>query len=361
MNAFKEICKIAGAFVGVIVGAGFASGQEILQFFASFGSIGLWGCLVAGVFFVVLSMAFAGMGQKLKAESHKEVINAMFGKHVGLVFDVLITFFLFAVTVVMLAGAGSLLHQWLGVPELWGSILTTVLTVLIICLDVSSVIAFIGAVTPFLMLMTVVIAGYVLSTPHAGVEALDAAAVAQPKGAGHWLIAALLYVSYNIVAGMPFLVIMGGQASSRRVALWGGVVGGVLLTVLMLFIAASMYLRMDSIGGLPMPMLSIATQMSPWLGHVMSLVIFGMILNTAVGMLYAFMARIVPAGTKQFRVGSAVSGALAMLGSLVGFITLVGMVYPIYGYIGFVLMALGLLGWLRMNRNRQQNALNGSY
>ena len=28
MSAFKEISKIAGAFVGVIVGAGFASGQR---------------------------------------------------------------------------------------------------------------------------------------------------------------------------------------------------------------------------------------------------------------------------------------------------------------------------------------------
>ena len=101
-----------------------------------------------------------------------------------------------------------------------------------------------------------------------------------------------------------------------------------------------------------MPMLSIATQISPWLGHLMSLVIFGMILNTAVGMLYAFIARILPAGTAQFRIGTAVSGTVALAGSFVGFITLVGMVYPIYGYIGFVLMALGLVGWLRMSRNR---------
>src|SRR5690606_24890493 len=112
----------------------------------------------------------------------------------------------------------------------------------------------------------------------------------------------------------------------------------------------AMYLRMDSIGGLPMPMLEIASQVSPWLGHLMSLVIFCMILNTAVGMLYAFMARVLPAGTGRFRMGTVVAGVLALAGSFVGFIKLVGIVYPIYGYIGFVLMALGLLGWLRMSR-----------
>ena len=59
MSAFKEISKIAGAFVGVIVGAGFASGQEILQFFTSFGVYGLIGCVVAGLTFVFLSMVFS--------------------------------------------------------------------------------------------------------------------------------------------------------------------------------------------------------------------------------------------------------------------------------------------------------------
>ncbi|CAM5792998.1 YkvI family membrane protein [Castellaniella caeni] len=356
MDALKDVCKIGGAFVGVIVGAGFASGQEILQFFAGFGRIGLMGCLLAGLLFVFLTMAFSVMGQRLAARSHKEVINAVLGRYVGFVFDVLITFFLFAVTVVMLAGAGSLLQQWLGLPEAWGSILATAATILIVCLDIRRVIAFIGAVTPFLMFMTVVVAAYVLMSAHAQPEVLESAAATQPHGADGWLIAALLYVSYNIVAGMPFLVIMGGQAKSRTTAFWGGILGGLLLGVLMFLIATAMYLRMDTIGGMPMPMLSIAAQISPWLGHLMSLVIFGMILNTAVGMLYAFMARIMPPNTRQFRAGTIFAGLVALVGSFVGFIKLVGIVYPIYGYIGFVLMALAFVGWLRVVRRRGASA-----
>ena len=95
MSAFKEISKIAGAFVGVIVGAGFASGQEIPQFFTSFGVYGLIGCVVAGLTFVFLSMVST---QRLRAQSHKEVVQALLGRHLGMVFDLLITFFLFAIT-----------------------------------------------------------------------------------------------------------------------------------------------------------------------------------------------------------------------------------------------------------------------
>ena len=268
-----------------------------------------------------------------------------------MVFDLLITFFLFAITVVMLAGAGSLLQQWLDLPEVWGSVLATIATVLIVCLDVRQVIAFIGAVTPLLVFLTVVVAAYVVSTR------TPATTCCWPprnssRAASQWLVAAFLYVSYNIVAGMPFLVIMGGQASSRRNALWGGVLGGVLLGILMLLIGAAMYLRIDTLGGVSMPMLALATQISPGLGHLMSLAIFGMILNTAVGMLYAFVARILPAGGAPFRLGTSVAGIAALAGSFVGFIKLVGVVYPIYGYIGFLLMGCTLVCWLRSARPR---------
>jgi len=38
------------------------------------------------------------------------------------------------------------------------------------------------------------------------------------------------------------------------------------------------------------------------------------------------------------------------VGSLVGFISLVGQVYPLFGYLGFLLIAAVLIGWLRRDR-----------
>ena len=39
----KRAIGISMAFIGVVVGAGFASGQEAMQFFVAFGKWGLWG------------------------------------------------------------------------------------------------------------------------------------------------------------------------------------------------------------------------------------------------------------------------------------------------------------------------------
>jgi len=356
MASFKEVLRIAGAFVGVIVGAGFASGQEIMQFFTSFGMLGLVGAMVSSALFVFLAMALATLGQQQASISHKDVIYAICGRYLGLFVDAMITFFMFAITVVMLAGAGALLEQLAGVPKLWGSAAVTVLTVAIVCLDVRKVIGFIGSITPLLTLLVILVSASAIVGRDASFDELQAAAATHPRGAGHWLVAALLYVSYNIVAGAPFLVIMGGQALDRKTALWGGVIGGILLGALMLLIAAGMFTQVDDLGGVAMPMLLLATQLSPSIGIIMGIAIFGMILNTAVGVLYSFSARILQPGTSSFRWGTIAAGVLAFAGSLVGFIQLVGTVYPFFGYLGFVLIICTVIGWIRARGTGEHKA-----
>ena len=45
----KKYLSVAFAYVGVIIGAGLASGQDLLQYFLSFGAKGLIGIAVLGV------------------------------------------------------------------------------------------------------------------------------------------------------------------------------------------------------------------------------------------------------------------------------------------------------------------------
>ncbi|MHC6224921.1 YkvI family membrane protein [Pseudomonas sp. X10] len=353
----QEQLKIAGAFIGVIVGAGFASGRELLLFFVNFGIWGLVGALVSAALFTFLGMALAGLGNRQRATSHKDVIQAICGRQLGFFVDWLITFFMFAVTVVMLAGGGALLEQQFGVPALAGSVLVTLLVVGIVCLDVQKVILAIGAVTPFLILVATAIALYAVATRGQSFAALDQIAQQQEAGTRHWLLGAFLYVSYNVVAGAPILAILGGAARGEKTAVWGGLLGGAALGGLMLVMSAGLLSRLDTVADLPMPMLSIANEVSPLLGVFMCVIIFAMIVNTAVGTLFSFLARLLPAGTARFRWGSVLTGVVAFGCSLVGFISLVGEVYPFFGYLGFVLMLAVLLGWLRSSRARRAVAL----
>lgn len=79
----KKSLQIGGAFVGLIVGAGFASGQEIMQYFTSFGFLGIVGAIVATIAFAFLGMTLAQLGSKLQTTSHKGVIYYIGGRYIG--------------------------------------------------------------------------------------------------------------------------------------------------------------------------------------------------------------------------------------------------------------------------------------
>ncbi|MGO3711859.1 YkvI family membrane protein [Alcaligenes aquatilis] len=356
MSNIRNILGIAMAFVGVVVGAGFASGQEVLQFFSSFGYWGLLGGVVSGLCFTILGMAVGELSQVSVSHSFKEGLYLICGPRLGVVVDIMITFFMYAIAVVMFAGGGSLMEQQWGVPAQYGSVAVMLITVLIVFLRVDRVMAFIGSVTPILVLMMVFLCIYSWNTRDLPLEELDIIAHTKPQGAGHWLVGALLYVSYNMVVGAPFLMIAGAQATSRRNALLGGLVGGLLLGFLIVLISAGVFGRIDTIGSAALPMLMLATEQSRLLGTIMSVVVFAMILTTSVGVLYSFSARIFTPNTRKFNIGTAIAGVLGLVGAKIGFINLVGTVYPFFGYLGFVLMAWILIAWFRLRRLQSRNA-----
>lgn len=97
-------------------------------------------------------------------------------------------------------------------------------------------------------------------------------------------------------------------------------------------------MNIDKIENIDMPTLFLATEISPFFGILMTIALLGMIYNTAVGMLYAFTARFVQSGTTSFKIGIVIVSLLSFAASFVGFISLVGTVYPITGYLGFALI-----------------------
>ncbi|AVK82560.1 hypothetical protein C3943_02840 [Lysinibacillus sp. B2A1] len=343
----KKSWQIGGAFVGLIVGAGFASGQEIMQYFTSFGLYGIVGGIVATVAFAFLGMSLAQLGTDLQTTSHKEVIYHIGGRYIGVILDIVITFFLFGVAVVMFAGSGSTFQQMFGINPMVGSIFMVLITILTLLLNVKNIINIIALVTPYLMGIIFIILIYSIFTMDLTIAEQNALAKEQTSAASNWLMGALLYVSYNIAAGAAMLIVMGGTVKERKVAGIGGLLGGLMLGALIILINIAMFVKMDVVGGVAMPTLELAKQIHPVVGVLMSIALLGMMYNTAVGMFYAFAVRFIAPEHKYFKLGIVVIGLLGFAASLVGFTTLVGKVYSTMGYLGFALIIAVMVSWLR--------------
>ncbi|MGI6604978.1 MAG: hypothetical protein ACOX2S_08100 [bacterium] len=84
---------IAATYVGTVVGAGFATGQEVFQFFVAFGLWGFLGIALASGIFIFFGISVMELGHKLKAKSHLPVIQAAGGRRTSTIIDIIMTFF----------------------------------------------------------------------------------------------------------------------------------------------------------------------------------------------------------------------------------------------------------------------------
>lgn len=354
----KKVLKIGSAFIGIIIGAGFASGQEVLQYFTSFGLMGTVGAVIATALFAYLGMTLTSLGSRLRTTSHKDAVYKISGwRFLGVIVDYIIIFTLFGVGVVMVAGAGSILDQQFGLPSIAGSILMTVLVILTIMMNVDRVVGVIGSITPFLVLSVILVSAYSLFTMDASFASLNSVAKAQPSSLPNWFIAGINYVSFNIAVGASMSLVMGGAERDEKAAKYGGLAGGLGLGILIILSHLAIYSQVDTVANFDMPMLKIVDDISPILGVLYSLVLFGMIFNTAVSMFFAFGARFTKMGTKNFKVFVGITMIVAFAASFVGFTKLVALFYPTIGYLGlFLIVALVYASFKMPDAKKQRSS-----
>ena len=332
--------KVAATYIGTVVGAGFASGQEVLQFFSYFGAWGAAGLALVTFLFILFGVIIMDYGKELRARSHLEIIQYTGGRFMSVIIDLIISFFLFGALTTMIAGTGALFAQQFNLPGLLGDSLMAVFTVLTVLTGIKGVINSISFVVPFLLAAVVGTCIYSMaSTPP------DFNATLYPATSNgiisNWFMAAILYVSYNTLVSVAVLGPLGVHARSGKTIKRGALLGGMGLgaAAFMIYFALSRHLAVVS--KIEVPMIYLAGSVSGLLQIVYAIVLAAEIYTTAVGSLYGFAARFTDV-KKSPAYGKAViivTTAAAFWASQLGFSNLVKYLYPIAGYAGIALLA----------------------
>ena len=288
----KNIIAIAMSFVGLLVGAGFATGQEVVQYFTAFGSWGIPGIIIAALVMTLAGTVFLQLGSYFHASEHNTVFRNVTHPIVSKLLDVAVIITLFAIGFVMLAGAGSNMEQQFGWKTWIGSTLMLVMVLIVGMLDVDKVSKVIGAVTPTIIIAVIGVAIYTgLNMPDDIGAAMDASSQIDTP-IGNWLISALNYNGLALMLAVSMSLVIGGDNISPREAGWGGVVGGVIYSIMMGLAGFSLLMNSDKAQGSDIPMLSLVDDVNPTLGAIMAVIIYMMIFNTAIGMFYALGKRL---------------------------------------------------------------------
>ena len=345
--SYRNIIGIALAFIGLLVGAGFATGQEVVQYFTAFGLNGVWGIIIAGIVMTLAGTVFLQLGSYFHASEHNAVFRKVSHPIVSKMLDVAVIFTLFAVGFVMLAGAGSNLAQQFGLPTWVGSTAMMVLVLLTGLLDVDKVSNVIGMLTPTIIIAVIAVLIYTLmNMPDDPAAVIDVAAQTETP-IGHWLLSAFNYNGLALILAVSMSLVIGGDHISPREAGWGGIIGGFVYSVLLGLAGFVLLMGADKIGDSDVPMLVLVNEMGDTAGVLMAIVIFLMIFNTAIGMFYALGKRL-SAGREKRTYPIFAAGTLAGYAmSFLGFKTLMNYVYPILGYLGMFMIVVLVFAWFR--------------
>lgn len=72
LSRWSGIFQIAAVYVGTVVGAGFATGKEIVEFFTRYGFYGFIGILIAGYIFIFTGTKIMLISARIRASSYEE-------------------------------------------------------------------------------------------------------------------------------------------------------------------------------------------------------------------------------------------------------------------------------------------------
>lgn len=343
--------KISLAFVGLLVGAGFATGQEVVQYFVSFGTSGIWGTLLAGVIMTAAGAAILQLGSYFLADEHNFVFRNISHPVMAKALDISVTATMFAIGFVMLAGAGANLEQQFDFPAWIGSAIMVALVMVTGLMNVDKVSSVISLLTPLIIVAVIVAFVYTMLNLPGETATLTELAQEQESPVSPWFLSALNYNGLALMLGVSMCLVIGGNYSNPKEVGVGGLAGGLLYTVMLVMAGVTLLLNMDKVEGTDVPMLELFNSMHPVLATIMVWIIFAMIYNTCIGMFYALGKRLTVNNPKRYTPVFLVTCLVGYAVSFVGFDTLMTYVYPVIGYVGIAMVLTMLFWWVKHRKD----------
>ncbi|MBP2652565.1 MAG: hypothetical protein H6Q73_134 [Firmicutes bacterium] len=332
LQPLLAVARVAATYAGTLIGAGFASGQEISQFFASYGSAGLLGIGVSTILFAWLGTFLLELGYQLKASAYSPVIYHICGRHLGIVIDFITSIFLFITLAIMLAGAATVLHDYLGLAYLTGLALAAVIVIVTVAFGVNGISTANLIIAPLLILSILFISGYSLLYHSFTPNMLQTIAPVTNPATPHWLLGSLLYASYNLVMGATVLVPLGAYVTSRKVRRLGGLAGGIVLGLIAAFLAVVLLIHYPAALKYEVPILQIAAAQYKWSSAIYSYTLLAAMYTTAIASLYGCSVKVTQTTKINSTTAILIITILALVFSNLGFAALIRLMFPLFGY-----------------------------
>lgn len=359
--------------MGTLIGVGFASGREIVTFFAQFGWCGIVLAVVASVIFGVVVYFEVVKTVNRSASTHRESSVNGYGEGLGncndgiiagtnvtkleKFFDGVMTVCCFVVMSAMMAGVFDLASGLFGVNYILPAVILIVCFVFV-WLGFKSVEVVNRFFVP-LVFLGIVAVGCVLAVRAAMMGDAGYLIVRLSRGAGVFDIvkAALMmlfYVGMNVLTIMPIVKVVSRKIKTKKAAIilatmFAGGVGMVLVFSSLVLVSFGDF-------AVSMPMLALAKKCGSFVGAAYSVLILMGLVTTLVSTALVIKEKI-KLKIKDNLLSAMLCFLMGLVLSLCGFKYIIDYIYPLIGALGvFYILASLIIKTQKINKNNK-NAL----
>lgn len=336
-------------FAGCFLGAGYLSGNELMQFFGDFGFSGIMGLLLSVSLIGLFGIMILFIAKRTGCEKFEDIVFPRSNKILSSVFGLLQAVLVFAIIVIMVAGAAQLLFDALHLSPVITAAIFCAVTALIACTGLGGISKFFSFLVPAVALFTVIAAAVLLINN--GIPTIPRVkSLYVNELLGNWFFAALTYLSYSIFSSVGMISPLIARQKTPRTYIYGTLFGTALLILIALSILLSVFIIPDSRSA-ELPMFVAIGGFGKVCAYFYAVLLFGGMFGTALTSLvslsnYARLKFSLSRG--KTIIATVCFSVAAYLASLFGFDKLIGTVYPLFGYFGILILVLILINFIRL-------------
>lgn len=312
--------------VGTLIGAGYASGRELWQFFGAESNVAI--LLFTGLFtvscYVIMNLAY-----RQKTTQYVPLLTSLVGPKLARAYDWIILSYLFSTTTIMLAGAGATLEVY-NIPFWLGMAGSAALVVLLFIRDTDGMTTVNAFLIPILILSLVSIL-LVFQSSRGFTFTFDLTHQ-------HNWPAAITFTSLNILPIVAVVAAVGNQIKHRG-EIWIATIGsGILMGSISYLYNESLLQIAGEIMFYEIPLFVILKQYPSIMVIAMSVLLWLAIYTTAGAGIFGLISRL--RGLLKGESWLIAMLLLAIMAPLTtfGFSSMIAVLYPLYGAINLYLL-----------------------
>ena len=327
----KKSFKVIFTIIGTVIGAGFASGQEIYSFFNIYGEQGFLGIILSDLLTGFIIYKILKKSNKYSIISYKHLLkNTNLPQNVINVFNIIVNIFLILSFYIMVAGFATYFRQEFNIPKIIMILITVLICYFTFKKKIEGITKINNIIIPILILIICVIGIKVNIMEE--IQKIEIQNI-QIKNNLSWMIKSIEYASYNSILLIPMLISIKKYAVNKEKSV--SIISTVILFILssIIFFIIIKYRYIGNINNIEMPMVYIAGKFGEIYKYIYGIVIIFSIYSTMISAGYGLLENV---EKEKYQFFNRILCFSAIFIAHISFAELINITYPVFGILGII-------------------------